>query len=347
MIAGHQDAKWQAIALPIAFALALSAQFAAARPVPAGKGTERSLAAPPGPTRTASRPPGPRIVWGGDVLLGRGAGRTASAPSPSPLGEVAPLLIAADLAVINLESPLTARPRIVAGPFDLSAPPARAAWLADAGIDVVSLANNHAGDHGPAGIADTGRALARAGVAAVGWLGSNGAWRGTVGGLRLVVLGCDATRLGAPGAVVDCTALEGAVRAERAERVRADVMAVMVHWGTEYAAAPDGNQRALGDRLAAAGADLVVGSHAHVVQPTRWRGANVRRPSLVAYGLGNLAFDSPVPLATRGVLLETVLDARGVAAYRHHPVVVHPGRTVRAARDAPPIWTLRPGGPGP
>ena len=67
----------------------------------------------------------------------------------------------------------------------------------------------------------------------------------------------------------------------------------------------------------------------------------------MAYGLGNLAFDSPVPLATRGVILETVLDARGVASFRHHPVVVRQRRTVLAARDAPPIWSLRPGGPGP
>jgi len=334
--ASHRDAGWRAFAVSIAFAL--SALFVVPRPARLGPSAELAHAAPAAPTHLVAPPPGPRIVWGGDVMLGRDADRSTSTFVHSPLAGVAPLLAAADLAVVNLESPLTARPRVVAGPFDLSAPPARAGWLAAAGIDVVSLANNHAGDHGPAGLADTGRALARARVAAVGRVGRvgpGGAWRGTVGGLRLVVLGCDATRLGASGAVIDCAALDGAVRAERA---RADVVAVVVHWGAEYAVAPDDDQRALGERLAGAGADLVVGSHAHVVQPTRWRDAGRGRTSLVAYGLGNLVFDSPVPSAMRGALLETRLDVGGVAAYRLHPVDVRAGRSVLAPNEARPAW---------
>jgi poly-gamma-glutamate synthesis protein (capsule biosynthesis protein) len=82
-----------------------------------------------------------------------------------------------------------------------------------------------------------------------------------------------------------------------------DIVVVYLHWGTERVACPNSKQRSLAPKLVAAGADVVVGSHAHVLL-----GAGYMGRSYVSYGLGNFVFykrgDGPV--AQTGVLTLTL-----------------------------------------
>jgi poly-gamma-glutamate synthesis protein (capsule biosynthesis protein) len=71
--------------------------------------------------------------------------------------------------------------------------------------------------------------------------------------------------------------------AVRTAKAHADVVITYLHWGTEYQSCPNADQRALADRLAAAGATAIIGTHAHVLQGAGWRPDG----SYLAYGLGN------------------------------------------------------------
>ena len=101
-------------------------------------------------------------------MLGRGVAPIADADPDGLFEEVRHVLSAADIAGGNLESPLTLRPHIATNPNDLTADPAYADLLANAGFDVMSVANNHSGDAGRGSVADTVDAVEAAGMAAVG-----------------------------------------------------------------------------------------------------------------------------------------------------------------------------------
>ena len=119
------------------------------------------------PAAAAGASPAVRIVFGGDVMLGRGVARLASASPAAVFAGIAVHLQTADLAVANLESPLTTRPHDPArGPNALEARPAAAKLLAAAGFDALALANNHAGDAGPQTVPDTDAGAAGGRVAA-------------------------------------------------------------------------------------------------------------------------------------------------------------------------------------
>ena len=110
-----------------------------------------------------------RIVLGGDVMLGRGLARLAARDPDAVFAGIRLELGSADLAVANLESPLTNRAhRASHGPNALEARPATARILAAAGFDAMAIANNHAGDAGPATVPDTMRALRAAGLGVIG-----------------------------------------------------------------------------------------------------------------------------------------------------------------------------------
>lgn len=97
----------------------------------------------------------------------------------------------------------------------------------------------------------------------------------------------------------------------RAARRSADVVAVYLHWGTDYSSCPDAAQRATARDLAAAGADVVVGTHAHRVQGAGWL-----RRTYVAYGLGNFVWAgrNGEPDTRTGVLTLTLEGRRTVQA---------------------------------
>lgn len=282
------------------------------------------LAAAPG--AGASSPRTVRLVFAGDVMLGRGVAPVAAADPQELFAGVRDEISGADFAVANLESPLTLRRhRPASGPNALEARPASAALLRGAGFDAIAIANNHAGDAGPHTVTDTLAALARAGLASLGG-GSTAAaaYAPTivvVNHVRVALLAFDATGQGPrAGAATPGVAAwsEPLVRAavQRARR-EADVVTVGIQGGTEYVPATDPHVLSLARQAASWGADVVWGQGPHVIQPLRV--LHVRsdgRPTIVATSLGNFLFDQHIPGTQRGALLEVLAGAGGVRAFR-------------------------------
>lgn len=271
--------------------------------------------------RAAPAQPGFRLALLGDVMLGRGVGQAYPDGDYRPaLAGLSAALGPAGLAAANLESPLTRQP-FAGRSYDLRADPRAAAALSAAGLDLVTLANNHALDGGPAGLAESRRLLQAAGIAGLGPYPETFVYRAP-NGLRLAFIALDDV-----SGLLDVVAAAQAVRAAR--RAGAQVI-VSIHWGLEYQGGASPRQRRLAAELARAGAAVIWGHGPHVTQPAEWQEAGEGRRTLVLYSLGNALFDQPgLPAVQRGslalveftpagvrlaVLLPVEIDALGGAA---------------------------------
>jgi hypothetical protein len=225
-----------------------------------------------------------------------------------------------DLMMVNLETTLTGRGRPQDKEFTFRAP-ARALDVVDAwGVDLVSLANNHAVDYGRVGLRDTLTAVRDSPVPVVG-IGrdADAAFRArtfAIRGTTVAVLAAATRReptsrfwsagAGRPG-IAAATRLRGRLLEEvRRNAGRADVVVVYLHWGTEYQRCPNPKQARYARAISAAGADVVVGSHAHVLQGSGWH-----RGTYVGYGLGNFLWYNQNSVGT-GILELTLRDGHVV-----------------------------------
>jgi poly-gamma-glutamate synthesis protein (capsule biosynthesis protein) len=258
----------------------------------------------------------------GDVLLGRGV-----ADQADPFHYVAPWLRSADLTLGNFEgaiaSPSTGGPApspdSPAQPMILAVPLGAARTLEQAGFDLLGLANNHALDLGQAGLDRTVDALKAAGLSPLGGLAENlEPTYVQVKGIRLAFLALNAV----PGPSRSGTPLSDMEQAQdviRAAGTQADAVIVSVHWGYEYRLQADPAQRQMADDLLAAGADLVVGHHPHVVQDAQVVSTGLR-DQFVAYSLGNFVFDQYEDETSRGLALRAFFDSQGLRGIQALPV---------------------------
>jgi poly-gamma-glutamate capsule biosynthesis protein CapA/YwtB (metallophosphatase superfamily) len=255
--------------------------------------------------------------------MDRTATRLAHNPATA-FGEAAPALAKADLTMVNLETAITTRGDPAPKDFHFRAPATAFAALRDAGVDVATMANNHAADYGAVGLSDTLAAIRSSRFPVVG-IGADATaafapWVTTVHATRLAVIAASQVRdetlanysagAGSPGiANADSDQLLQSVRAAKAA---GDVVIVYLHWGTEFASCPNDDQRKLADALADAGAAAIVGTHVHVLQGAGWRPDG----AYVAYGLGNYLWWRSFGNAQddNGVLTLTFRRARVVAA---------------------------------
>jgi poly-gamma-glutamate synthesis protein (capsule biosynthesis protein) len=293
---------------------------------------------PAGPATNPAGPADPPVVtlaFGGDVHFvdtdGGVPNRTGAllADPPSAFGPVSDLFAEADLAMVNLETAVTTGGTPEPKQFHFRAPPAAFEAVAAAGIDVVSLANNHALDFGRAGLADTLAHARAAGVPVVGAgpdaTAAYAPWVVELAGVRVAVLALSQVRelweswraedgrAGLAYALDEPRALD-AVAAARAD---ADVVVVYLHWGQEGDDCPTGEMTGLAEALAAAGADLVVGAHAHLLLGGGWLG-----DTYVQYGLGNFLWWRDHRFSNdTGVLWVTVRDGR-VQSVELRPAVI-------------------------
>ncbi|MEU4690445.1 CapA family protein [Actinoplanes sp. NPDC023714] len=272
------------------------------------------------------------LTFAGDVHFQGRADLLLDAPSTA-FGTAAPELARGDLTFVNLETAITGR-RGPAEPkrYLFRAREAAAPALRSAGVDVVSLANNHSMDFGRPGLADTIAAADRHGLGVVGAGRDAGEayapWRRTVHGVRIAVLAFSqvddlaeswAAQDGRPGMAM---AFEGdrALAAVRDARATSDLVVVLPHWGTEGDRCADGRQRDFAAALVDAGADVIVGAHAHVLQ-----GAGRSGDAYVAYGLGNFLWYSSglfVPHSARAGILHLTVRHRTVVREDFVPTVV-------------------------
>lgn len=288
-------------------------------------------------------PPSLRLVVGGDVMFGRYLGRKLR-PSggDDPFLHVRAALRGADLSIVNLETPLSdvdppalRRQPLPARNLRFRAPTGYAAVLADAGVDVAVLANNHIEDCGLAGIAHTIAALDTAGVQHAGARATEGEdpfaplWL-RAGGAQVALIAASTRRNRGPSRPDGWTPvafrltpgllelLPARVRAAR--EAGADVVLVSLHWGHEFARRPSPVQQELAWALIDAGASVVLGHHAHVMQPVEAYGGG-----LILYNMGNLVMDLRKPVGREVGLFELRLaPSGGGGPWRPTHLAVHP-----------------------
>ena len=226
-----------------------------------------------------------------------------------PWGDALPVLRGADLFLVNLECALTERSeRWTDGtykPFYFRVDPAAGVGALQAGdVDFASVANNHIGDFGLAGLGDTLQALDRAGIAHAGAgvdrASAREPARLSVDGARVSVVACadhpaewraDPVTAGINYTPVSLEAehLGEVARQLAAAREHADFVIFSIHWGPNMRAWPTPEFRAFAHAVIDAGADLFWGHSAHVVQ-----GMEFRHGHPVLYDTGDLVDDYAV-----------------------------------------------------
>jgi poly-gamma-glutamate capsule biosynthesis protein CapA/YwtB (metallophosphatase superfamily) len=270
----------------------------------------------------------------GDILLGGGLAGTLASKGPDwPWRKAAPLLWEADLTLGNLETAVTAGGAPASKQYTFRSDPRTLSGPANAGMDILSLANNHSLDYGQAALLETIQHVRDAAMLPVG--AGRDATEAlapvilNVKGLKIAVLGFSRVlpfghwaagekHAGlAPG--WDPKVVVNAIRQAKAS---ADVVVVLVHWGEEVKAEPRQADIDLAGQMIAAGATVVAGHHPHVLQ-----GIDRRGTSLVAYSLGNFIFTTvPRRLNQETGILQVTVDRQGVREARFTPLYIAGGQ---------------------
>ncbi|MCY4455662.1 MAG: CapA family protein [Chloroflexi bacterium] len=284
-------------------------------------------AATTAPAERSDSPPF-RILWLGDTLLADAAEPHLAANGYAWAFDRMRPLPHADYVIANAEGPITTETAVddPSQRWSYAARPEAASALAAEDVSTTGLANNHAVDRGPTGLADTVKHLEAAGVATLG------AGADLDAALRPLIVETPHGRVGVvafaqgggvrknagehrPGIAVltRCNAAEGA---QRAREAGARWLVAFVHWGANYADVLH-SQRAQAAILAAAGFDLAIGHGPHVVQPVE-----VVEGMPVVYSLGNWVFGTPGRFSDDapgvGLMATTAFGPDGLEALRLH-----------------------------
>ncbi|WBB69085.1 CapA family protein [Micromonospora sp. WMMD812] len=302
-------------------AITVGAALAGCTAEPSNRATGRESAASATPSATASPSPAApsvaapvelRLAFAGDVHFTGRTLRLLDDPETA-FGRIALVLRDADLTLLNLETAVTDRGTPQPKRFHFRSPKTAYAALRAAGIDAASIANNHTLDYGQVGLLDTLDAAADADFPVFGAGRDADAayapWLTTVKGVRIAVLGMSQVHeLAAQWKPTDsrpgvAMAFDGAraTAAVRAARNQADLVIVFMHWGAEGSSCPNGEMKTFASRMARAGADIVLGTHAHTLLADGWLGE-----TYVHYGLGNFLWYGNSHSTDSGILRLTV-----------------------------------------
>jgi poly-gamma-glutamate synthesis protein (capsule biosynthesis protein) len=233
------------------------------------------------------------LTFAGDVHFAERTTALLDDPATA-FGPVAEVFKASDIAVVNLETAVTTRGTPEPKKYRFVAPATAYDAVKAAGVDLASQGNNHALDYGPVGLADSLESARKAGLPVIG-AGPNAKaafapWITESHGTKLAFLGISqvheleaswAATDSKPG-VAHARDRARAVAAVRDAATRADFVVVFMHWGKEGSDCPTDEMRSLAKALSDAGADLITGTHAHLLLGDGWLG-----DTYVAYGLGN------------------------------------------------------------
>ncbi len=239
----------------------------------------------------------------GDIILSRGVqDAMLNADSPDPVfTDTIPILKNNDFTIGNLEGAVTARTENAQKTYTFKFKKAALPYLKEVGFDYFMLTNNHCYDYGEPGFKDTLAAVAAAGFATSGaGLDKDAAmqfYRTTLNGHAVSVLSFGAypvERSGFNGKTMAAATEERAgilwesdevLEMIREEKKTGALIIVNIHGGSEYVTKPTKSQRTLYEKVCDAGADVIFGSHPHVLQPIEWYGE-----SLIVWSLGNFVF---------------------------------------------------------
>lgn len=252
------------------------------------------------------------LVFGGDVMLGRTVTTTSLdiEQTPSyPFLKIADVMRAADISLVNLETPiLDPCPRKTDG-MVFCAPVKMLEGVTYSGIDIVNLANNHTKNYGEKGFAETERALTEKEIA---YTGAGKLTTITKDGTTFGFLGFDRNQQSNP------VLTKGEEDLILTSDKQVDVLIVSMHWGVEYKAHPFEGQRALAKKMIDLGADIIVGHHPHWVQDSETIDGVP-----VYYSLGNLVFDQMWSEETRkGLLVRLTLENKKIVKEEFLPTYI-------------------------
>jgi poly-gamma-glutamate capsule biosynthesis protein CapA/YwtB (metallophosphatase superfamily) len=268
----------------------------------------------------------------GDIMLDRGPGdRIRAGDLDFPFSGVGDALQSADLAVANFESVLGSSGEAVDKSYTFQAPASAADVLSSAGIDIVSMANNHAMDFGVSSLLESLDIFQASGIGVIGAGRDETAAHAPLivqsGRLTIAFLGYVDVPESYTGFQIENWAAgdqQPGISLADPDRIREDVHAaakiadlviVSLHSGYEYVPAPNQVQIMAAHAAIEAGADLVLGHHTHVLQPIEFYGEGV-----IVYGLGNFIFERAGP--PESMILNIWLDADGVRELSIVPMVI-------------------------
>jgi poly-gamma-glutamate capsule biosynthesis protein CapA/YwtB (metallophosphatase superfamily) len=233
----------------------------------------------------------------GDILLGDNVGKLLDdVGTDYPYKYVREYLQAPDLTIGNLETPVTTRGEKQDKQYAYRTHPKTLPDLLESGVDIVNLANNHILDYGTTGLLDTFEYLKEAKLSYIGagrneeeayaahYVEKNGVRIAFLGFSRVVPAGWWKAWGDNPGVASTYDYRKPVAAIEKAKE-QADLVIVIPHWGVERQDTPEDYQRDLARSYIDAGADLVVASHAHVLQ-----GFEHYKGKWIAYNLGNFIF---------------------------------------------------------
>ncbi len=275
-------------------------------------------------------------MFGGDVHfpVGTTLGARLAADPATALGSTVPQLLAgANLSMVNFESALTdgTCPDTQDKQFVFYAPASAVTAFKGAGVTLITEANNHGEDCGPAGLQMALTTKSQTGYPILG-IGQNAAaafapYRTTINGERVSIIAATQvidsdlqtawTATAAQPGLASAYDVNDLIAAVEAVRQTSDTVIVYLHWGTERDACPNPLQEPLANVLVKAGADIVIGTHAHVLLGGGYLGS-----AFVDYGLGNFAFyDNSPPENASGSLVITATGRR-IDQYSWRPAVI-------------------------
>jgi poly-gamma-glutamate capsule biosynthesis protein CapA/YwtB (metallophosphatase superfamily) len=240
-----------------------------------------------------------------------------------PFSMTQDMLRAADIVFGNLECPITPGRKIYNMEMVFRADPAVAKALKEAGVTLVSLANNHTLNFGARGLTDTFRYLKEADIKFVGAGESLAAAYAPVylerKGQKFAFLAYQFARYRAPEDQpgLACMELERMVQGVQEARSQADFVIVSLHAGDEYAEEPNLAQVTFAHAAIDAGADLVLGHHPHVVQKIE-----VYQEKFICYSLGNFVFDQNDRKAREGLVARIMFAGKEIKSLEAIPVVI-------------------------
>lgn len=280
-----------------------------------------------------------RFMAVGDIMLGRGVGNRIRKYGTGWLCEkTSSVLTNADILFGNLESPLTTRYAPTHTENVFMSNPKMAKELASTGFNVLSVANNHAFDQGRTGLQHTLNHLKDAGIIAVGGgvgpkepyaakvIEKNGVKIAFIGAQNVIPSSVETIKAGI--AQLD---VYHQLKEIKSVRSKVDFIIVSLHWGGEYAHTPSAKQKEIAHKFIDAGADIILGHHAHVLQ-----GIERYKGGIIVYSLGNFAFDQRDEKTKRSVILVFQLEK--------HESIPDPQAVPIAIRDFRPEIDITPTG---
>lgn len=267
----------------------------------------------------------------GDIMLDRGVASVLTKKYESDFKKIfegVSLLRSADILFGNLEGPLSDQGKEIGNLYSFRMSPNALPALTQAGFDVLSIANNHAGDWGKEALVDTLKKLENHQITPVG-AGLNISEASTLkiierNGIRVGYLAASDVGpnwLQASGASAGIMiADDNFFKAIQDSKGKADVIVASFHFGDEYQTKSNNRQQTLARRAVDAGANLVIGHHPHVRQEVE-----KYRNGLIAYSLGNFVFDQYFSEETMtGMALEVAVNKQGrILDFKEHVVKIN------------------------